>query len=125
MTWKHPSSPVIRKFKVQSAAKVMATVFWDPKGVIILDILPEGQCSIAAHYCSTLDRLRLRDAVRRKRPALLRRGVVVQNDNAIPHSANLTQQWLQRLGWNFFSSSCLQSKPAPSFVWTLKLYLRV
>ncbi|GFR96191.1 histone-lysine N-methyltransferase SETMAR [Elysia marginata] len=28
MTWKHPSSPVIKKFKVQrSADKIMATVF--------------------------------------------------------------------------------------------------
>ncbi|GFS00631.1 histone-lysine N-methyltransferase SETMAR [Elysia marginata] len=30
MTWKHPSSPVTKEFKVQrSAAKVMATVFCD------------------------------------------------------------------------------------------------
>ncbi|GFN98136.1 histone-lysine N-methyltransferase SETMAR [Plakobranchus ocellatus] len=54
MTWKHPSSPVTKKFKVQrSAAKVMATVFWDAKGVILLDILPQGQCINAARYCST------------------------------------------------------------------------
>ncbi|GFS06490.1 histone-lysine N-methyltransferase SETMAR [Elysia marginata] len=33
------------------------------------------------------------------RPGLLRRGVVLQHDNATPHSANLTQQWLQRYGW--------------------------
>ncbi|GFN76607.1 histone-lysine N-methyltransferase SETMAR [Plakobranchus ocellatus] len=83
------------KFKVQrSAAKVMATVFWDAKGVIPLDILPQGQCINAARYCSTLDRLK--EAIRRKRPGLLRRGVVLQHDNATPHSANLTQQWLQR-----------------------------
>ncbi|GFR58017.1 serine/threonine-protein phosphatase [Elysia marginata] len=38
-TWKHPSSPVPKKFKVQrSAAKVMATVIWDAKVVILLDI---------------------------------------------------------------------------------------
>ncbi|GFR63081.1 histone-lysine N-methyltransferase SETMAR [Elysia marginata] len=36
MTRKHPSSPVTKKFKVQkSAAKVMATVFWDAKGVVL------------------------------------------------------------------------------------------
>ncbi|GFO41538.1 histone-lysine N-methyltransferase SETMAR [Plakobranchus ocellatus] len=98
MTWKHPSSPVTKKFKVQrSVAKVMATVFWDAKGVILLDILPQGQCINAARYCSTLDRLK--EAIRRKRPGLLRRGVVLQHDNATPHSANLTQQWLQRYGW--------------------------
>ncbi|GFN97228.1 histone-lysine N-methyltransferase SETMAR [Plakobranchus ocellatus] len=68
-------------------------MFWDAKGVILLDILPQGQCINAARYCSTLDRLK--EAIRRKRPGLLRRGVVLQHDNATPHSANLTQQWLQ------------------------------
>ncbi|GFN92730.1 histone-lysine N-methyltransferase SETMAR [Plakobranchus ocellatus] len=97
MTWKHPSPPVTKKFKVQrSAAKVMATVFWDAKGVILLDILPQGQYINAALYCSTLGRLK--EAIRRKRPGLLRRGVVLQHDNATPHSANLRQQWLQRYG---------------------------
>ncbi|GFR90702.1 histone-lysine N-methyltransferase SETMAR [Elysia marginata] len=29
MTWKHPSSPIIKKIKVlQSATEVMATLFW-------------------------------------------------------------------------------------------------
>ncbi|GFO33804.1 histone-lysine N-methyltransferase SETMAR [Plakobranchus ocellatus] len=78
----------------------MATVFWDAKGVILLDILPQGQCINAAQYCSTLDRLK--EAIRRKRPGLLRRGVVLQHDNATPHSANLTQQWLQRTVGKFF-----------------------
>ncbi|GFR81633.1 histone-lysine N-methyltransferase SETMAR [Elysia marginata] len=68
----------------------MATVLWDAKDVILLDILPQGQC------INALDRLR--DAIRRKRPGLLRRGVVLQNDNATSHSANITQQWLQRYG---------------------------
>ncbi|GFO33991.1 histone-lysine N-methyltransferase SETMAR [Plakobranchus ocellatus] len=69
----------------------------DAKGVILLDILPQGQCINAARYCSILDRLK--EAIRRKRPGLLRRGVVLQLDNATPHSANLTQQWLQGYGW--------------------------
>ncbi|GFS12057.1 histone-lysine N-methyltransferase SETMAR [Elysia marginata] len=43
MTWKHPSSTVTKKLKVlRSAAKVMATVFWDAKSVILLNILPQG-----------------------------------------------------------------------------------
>ncbi|GFR87033.1 histone-lysine N-methyltransferase SETMAR [Elysia marginata] len=67
LTWKHPSSLVTKKFKMQrSAAKVMATMFWDAKGVVLLDVLPQGQCINAAQYCSTLDRLR--DAIRCKRP---------------------------------------------------------
>ncbi|GFO23134.1 histone-lysine N-methyltransferase SETMAR [Plakobranchus ocellatus] len=80
-----------RHQKLQSAdvrSLSVATVFWDAKGVILLDILPQGQCINAARYCSTLDRLK--EAIRRKRPGLLRRGVVLQHDNATPHSANLT-----------------------------------
>ncbi|GFR88212.1 histone-lysine N-methyltransferase SETMAR [Elysia marginata] len=93
------TSILSRDQKVQSAevrrpAKMMATVFWDAKSVILLDDLPQGQCINAAQSCSIFDRLR--DAIRRKRPG---RGVVLQRDNAIPHSAILTQQWLQRYGW--------------------------
>ncbi|GFS10256.1 histone-lysine N-methyltransferase SETMAR [Elysia marginata] len=61
MTWKHPSSPETKKFKVQrSTAEVMATVFWGAKGVILINILPQRQCINASQYCSTLDRLRQR-----------------------------------------------------------------
>jgi hypothetical protein len=35
MTWKHPHSPVKKKFKtVQSPGKVMAAVFWDVHGAV-------------------------------------------------------------------------------------------
>ncbi|GFR96325.1 histone-lysine N-methyltransferase SETMAR [Elysia marginata] len=81
----------------------MAIVIRDAKGVILLDILEQGQCINAAKYCSTLDGLR--DAIRRKRPGLLRRGVVLQQGNATPLSANLTQQWLQRCGWEILRHS--------------------
>ena len=40
--WVGPGSPRPKKFKTQpSAGKVMATVFWESKGVIMLDFLPK------------------------------------------------------------------------------------
>ena len=40
--WVGPGSPRPKKYKTQpSAGKVMATVFWDANGVIILDFLPK------------------------------------------------------------------------------------
>ncbi|GFN83294.1 histone-lysine N-methyltransferase SETMAR [Plakobranchus ocellatus] len=60
----------------------MATVFWDSRGMVLLDILPKGKSVNADRYCETLDRLR--HAVRRKRHGLLRSGVVLQHDNATP-----------------------------------------
>ncbi|GFO29697.1 histone-lysine N-methyltransferase SETMAR [Plakobranchus ocellatus] len=71
----------------------MATVFWDSRGMILLDILPKGESVNADQYCETLDRLR--HAVRRKRPGLLRSGVVLQHDNATP-----TRQTAQMNGLN-------------------------
>ncbi|GFR83669.1 histone-lysine N-methyltransferase SETMAR [Elysia marginata] len=113
MTWKHPSTPVTKKFKVQrSAAKVMAIVFWDAKGVILFNILPQGQCISSFLYCSTRDCLR--DVILCKRPGLFRRGFVLQHDNATPHSANLTQQWLQRYGWEIFPHTAQNSYLIPS-----------
>ena len=41
--WVGPGSPRPKKFKTQpSAGKVMVTVFWDAKGVIMLDFLPKN-----------------------------------------------------------------------------------
>ena len=40
--WVGPGSPGPKKFKTQpSAGMVMATVFWDAKGIIMLDFLPK------------------------------------------------------------------------------------
>jgi hypothetical protein len=95
MTWKHASSPPSKKFKTtQSAKKIMATLFWDHKGVLLVDFLTQGDTVNADRYCETLSRLR--EAVRRKRPGLLRRGVVLLHDNARPHTANRTRELLRR-----------------------------
>ncbi|GFR86171.1 histone-lysine N-methyltransferase SETMAR [Elysia marginata] len=72
----------------------------------------KGQCINAAQYCSTLGGLI--DAIRRKRRGLLRRSAVLQLDNATPHSANLTQQWLQRCGWEILSYPAHSPELAPS-----------
>ncbi|GFN80607.1 mariner mos1 transposase [Plakobranchus ocellatus] len=89
-----PSSPVTKKFKVQqSATKMMATVFWDSREMILLDILPKGESFNADQYCEIIDRLR--HAVRRKRPGLLCSRVVLQHDNETPHTAKHTKEWLE------------------------------
>ena len=41
--WKHPGNPVPKKVrKVKWAGKVMATVFWDTGGVLLLDFWKRG-----------------------------------------------------------------------------------
>ena len=41
-----------------SAGKVMATVFWDAEGVIILDFLPKRRIITGVYYANLLDQLR-------------------------------------------------------------------
>jgi histone-lysine N-methyltransferase SETMAR len=44
MEWHHTTSPRKKKFKgIPSARKIMATVFWNCEGVILIDVLPRGQ----------------------------------------------------------------------------------
>ena len=63
--WVGPGSPRPKKFKTQpSAGKVMATVFWDAKGVIILDFLPKRSTLTGVYYANLLDQLRT--AIREK-----------------------------------------------------------
>ena len=51
-----PGSPRPKKFKTQpSAGKVMATVFWDAQGVIMLDFLAEKSTITGAYYANLLD----------------------------------------------------------------------
>jgi histone-lysine N-methyltransferase SETMAR len=99
--WKHPSSPPIKKLKYnvkQSAGKVMMlTVFWDSQGVLLAHFQTHGENvnSASYEYCEVL--LKLRDAVRRKRPGRLAGGVLLHHDNARPHTARATQERIQDL----------------------------
>ena len=49
--WVGLGSPRPKKFKAQpSAGKVMATVFWDAKGFIMLDFLPKRSTITGVYY---------------------------------------------------------------------------
>ena len=64
--WVGPGSPRPKKFKTQpSAGKVMVTVFWHAKGVIMLDFLPKRSTITRVYYADLLDQLRT--AIRKKR----------------------------------------------------------
>ena len=79
--WVGSESPRAKNFKTPpSAGKVMATVFWDEKGVIMLDFLPKRSTITGVYYANLLDQLRT--AIREKRRGKLSNGVLLQQDNA-------------------------------------------
>lgn len=114
MEWHHSNSPKKPKKAKQilSTRKVMATVFWDRKGVLLVDYMHRGETINAAAYCQTLRRLRR--AIQNKRRGLLTSGVILLHDNARPHSAALTRDLLQQFKWEVWEHPPYSPDLAPS-----------
>jgi len=112
--WMHTSSPnKPKKFKQTfNNRKVMATVFWDQKGVLLVEFMEPGTTINAAVYCDTLRRLRR--AIQNKRRGLLTSGIVLLHDNARPHSAGLTKNLLRQFHWDVFDHPPYSPDLAPS-----------
>ncbi|KAJ4450397.1 hypothetical protein ANN_01821 [Periplaneta americana] len=90
MHWWHSGSPVRMKFKeTLSVRKVMCMVFWDRKGILLIDFLPRGETVNA-------DR------------------VVLLHDNACPHTARRTAAVLTEFGWELFDHPPYSPDLAPS-----------
>jgi hypothetical protein len=63
-----------KKFKQTSARKLMATVFWDRKGVLMVEFMQQGTTITSEVYCKTLNQLRT--AIQNKRHEMLTSGIV-------------------------------------------------
>ena len=72
----------------------MAAVFWYTTGVILIEYLECNHTINADRYCAILTKLC--EAVRRKRPGVLNKGVILLYDNARPHTARQTEKLQQR-----------------------------
>jgi hypothetical protein len=68
------------------ARKLMATVFWDRKGVLMVEFMQQGTTIRSEVYCETLNKKELRRAIQNKRRALLTSGVVLRHNNARPNT---------------------------------------
>lgn len=113
MEWHHVTSPRTKKFKVTSSAgKVMATVFWDMQGVILVDIMPRGTTINSESYVCTLQKLQQR--LRRIRPAIAMHDVLLHHDNARPHCSLITMEAIKKFGWTVLPHPAYSPDLAPS-----------
>jgi histone-lysine N-methyltransferase SETMAR len=102
-----------KKFKVMpSAGKVMLTVFWEYQGVLLAHFQKLGENVNSASYCEVL--LKLRDAIHRKCPGQLERGVLPRHDNSRPHTTRATQERIQELQWELLKHPPYSLDLAPS-----------
>jgi len=73
-------------------------MFWDRKGVLLVDFLPQGSTINAGVYYNTLQKLHR--AIQNKRHGVLSRSVVMIHDNTRPHTT--MQNLIMTFGWEQF-----------------------
>jgi histone-lysine N-methyltransferase SETMAR len=88
--WRHTSSPKPKKFHTQpSAGKIMLTLLWEKHGVILEHYMARGNTATSATYPDLLKNHPC-PAIKSKRRGRLSTGVLLQHDNARPHTARST-----------------------------------
>ena len=94
--WKSPASPKGKKVRLQkSKVKTMLVCFYDSKGIIHHEFVPEGQTVTESFYLRVLERLWKR--IRRVRPECSAPGSwFLLHDNAPVHRAVAVQEFLAR-----------------------------
>ena len=56
MQWKHKTSPTPKKFRVEKSA---GKVFWDEKGLLLLEFMPQKITITGQTYANTITALRV------------------------------------------------------------------
>jgi histone-lysine N-methyltransferase SETMAR len=111
--WMHTHSLLKpRKLKQLSDRKLMATVSWDRKGVLLIEFMEPGTMITSETYCETLNKLRR--AIQNKRRGMLTSGVVLLHNSTCPHTAAYTQALLQQFCWDLFDHPPYSPDLAPS-----------
>ena len=94
--WKLPHEPRPKKARqVRSNVKVLLTVFFDCRGVVHHEFLPQGRTVNKEYYLQVMRNLR--EAIRQKRPDLWKnKNWLLHHDNAPAHTSLLVREFLTK-----------------------------
>jgi len=81
----------------KSSEKVLASIFWDQDGILLVDYLPKGQTINTEYYSSLL--LQLKDILKEIRLGKVTEGVLFLRDNGLAHWTLATQKKMGYLGF--------------------------
>ncbi|UYV79202.1 hypothetical protein LAZ67_17001493 [Cordylochernes scorpioides] len=98
--WKLPHEPRPKKARqVRSNVKVLLTVFFDCRGVVHHEFLPQGRTVNKEYYLQVMRNLR--EAIRQKRPDLWKnKNWLLHHDNAPAHTSLLVRDFLAKTTHN-------------------------
>ena len=112
--WMHTHSPnKPKKFKrTLLNKKMMATAFWDRKGILLTEFMAPGTTITSEVYCETLNKLRR--SIQNKRGGMLTKGFVLLHNNMQPHTAAHTNASIKFFNWEIFYHTPYSPDPMPS-----------
>ena len=97
---------------VKSVGKVMATVFWDARGIIYIDYMRKGQTITGAYYASLLHRLS--QEIKKKLPHLKKKKIIFHQDNARVHTFAVSMDKIMELKFEILEHAPYSPDLAPS-----------
>ena len=110
---KHPGSPPPKKAKtIPSAGKVMASVFWDADGILLIDYLQKGQTINGTYYASLLTQLREKIKTKRRRKPT--KGVFFHQHNTPVHKSVIAMAAIHDCGFLLIEHPPYSPDLAPS-----------
>ena len=112
--WRLDNEPKPKKPRQsRSKIKVMLTVFFDYRGVVHSEFLPEGETVNKEYYLGVMKRLR--ESIRRKRPDLWEHNSwMLHHDNAPSHTAIIVKEFLAKNSTKVLDQAPYSPDMAPS-----------
>ena len=94
---------------------MMASIFWDSQGIIMIDYLQQGRTINGAYYADELRRLR--QEIVRKRRGKLTQGVLLLHDNAPAHTSQIAMAAATDCGFEILPHPPYSPDLAPSDIY--------
>jgi hypothetical protein len=101
--WMHthsPNKPKSLNKRCLPARKLMASVSWDKKKVLMVEFMQQGTTVTSEVHCKTLKKPSR--AIQNKRHGMLTFGVMLLHDNARLHTTARTRALLEHFNWELF-----------------------
>ena len=103
--------PVVRRERFEK--KVLLCVWWNFEGIVYFELVPDGRTINTELYSAQLERMH--SVMRQKYPSLVnRKRVILQQDNAKPHTSVGTQEKINELELELLPHPAYSPDLAPS-----------
>ncbi|KFD56762.1 hypothetical protein M513_02439 [Trichuris suis] len=111
--WKHVNSPRPKRARLEPRlGRILATIFWDTEGILLIDYMEDGGTITGKYYANLL--LQLREEIKEKRRGKLSRKVLLLHDNAPAHRAKVALAAIQQCGFGQIDHPPYSPDLAPS-----------